>query len=269
MWSLLEFFPEDFQITILDVGAATSERPRHQSLVDVGRVLATSVGRFHAKLQRMFRLQNVARWLMVCLIMATPLKSFSQTCGPVLWGAGNGYPPGPYPSPDAACRILNGVTGPAEAWGPNAVYADSDAAADETGWDGTPTGGYPGSSTYCTYTLTITGCGASCPDVQQVTRALPYVYAKPPTGQCPPDFIKRQADYDAYTARCNEPPPPGLSPCNLAKWKQRRNTDCRNMQQRWDDEWSPGRHSNVIANLDRGIQALKDRAANYCSGHKP
>jgi FkbM family methyltransferase len=37
MWSLLEFFPEDFQINILDVGAALSERPPYQSLVDARR----------------------------------------------------------------------------------------------------------------------------------------------------------------------------------------------------------------------------------------
>jgi len=37
MWSLLEFFPEDFQINILDVGAALIERPPYQSLVDAGR----------------------------------------------------------------------------------------------------------------------------------------------------------------------------------------------------------------------------------------
>jgi FkbM family methyltransferase len=37
MWSLLEFFPEDFQINILDVGAALIEPPPYQSLVDVGR----------------------------------------------------------------------------------------------------------------------------------------------------------------------------------------------------------------------------------------
>ena len=37
MWSLLEFFPEDFQFNILDVGAALGEKPSYQSLVDVGR----------------------------------------------------------------------------------------------------------------------------------------------------------------------------------------------------------------------------------------
>ena len=37
MWSLLEFFPEEFQINILDIGAALTERPPYQALVDVGR----------------------------------------------------------------------------------------------------------------------------------------------------------------------------------------------------------------------------------------
>lgn len=37
MWSLLELFPEAFQINILDVGAALSEQPPYKSLVDAGR----------------------------------------------------------------------------------------------------------------------------------------------------------------------------------------------------------------------------------------
>lgn len=37
MWSLLELFPEQFQINILDVGAALNGQPPYQSLVDAGR----------------------------------------------------------------------------------------------------------------------------------------------------------------------------------------------------------------------------------------
>ncbi len=37
MWSLLDYFPEDFQINILDIGASFSEEPPYQSLVDAGR----------------------------------------------------------------------------------------------------------------------------------------------------------------------------------------------------------------------------------------
>lgn len=37
MWSLLEYFPEDFQISIIDIGAAIIEQPPYQSLIDAGR----------------------------------------------------------------------------------------------------------------------------------------------------------------------------------------------------------------------------------------
>ncbi len=37
MWSLLEFFPEDFLINIVDIGAALSEKPSYQSIVNAGR----------------------------------------------------------------------------------------------------------------------------------------------------------------------------------------------------------------------------------------
>lgn len=37
MWSLLEFFPGDFRLNVLDVGAALGERPSYQGLVDAGR----------------------------------------------------------------------------------------------------------------------------------------------------------------------------------------------------------------------------------------
>jgi len=37
MWSLLEFFPEDYLINILDIGAALNEQPPYQSLVEAGR----------------------------------------------------------------------------------------------------------------------------------------------------------------------------------------------------------------------------------------
>jgi len=37
MWSLLDFFPEDYRVTILDIGAAFIERPPYQALVDAKR----------------------------------------------------------------------------------------------------------------------------------------------------------------------------------------------------------------------------------------
>jgi FkbM family methyltransferase len=37
MWSLLEFFPDKFQINVLDIGAAFNSPPPYQPLVDAGR----------------------------------------------------------------------------------------------------------------------------------------------------------------------------------------------------------------------------------------
>lgn len=37
MWSLLDFFPGDFVLTIIDIGAALGERPPYQGLIDAGR----------------------------------------------------------------------------------------------------------------------------------------------------------------------------------------------------------------------------------------
>jgi RHS repeat-associated protein len=84
--------------------------------------------------------------------------------------------------------------------------------------------------------------------------------------QAAQDAAQRQDEYDAYKRRCNEPPPPGLDPCDLARWKLSRNQDCRNMRQDWDNKWQPGRHDNDIANLDRSIQNLKQWIAQNCPG---
>ncbi|MHB1140928.1 MAG: FkbM family methyltransferase [Sulfuricaulis sp.] len=41
MWSMLDFLPKDFLINILDIGAALTERPPYQSLIDAGRAKIT------------------------------------------------------------------------------------------------------------------------------------------------------------------------------------------------------------------------------------
>ncbi len=56
---------------------------------------------------------------------------------------------------------------------------------------------------------------------------LPIIAATPVTGHAKVDTRARQAEYEAYKRRCNEAPPPGLDPRALARWKLRRNRDCR------------------------------------------
>jgi hypothetical protein len=74
----------------------------------------------------------------------------------------------------------------------------------------------------------------------------------------------RQVEYKSYKARCGQSPPPGLNPCDLARWKLQRNKDCRNLRQAWDDKWQPGRHLNDIENLDRGIRNLEEWIQRNC-----
>jgi RHS repeat-associated protein len=83
-----------------------------------------------------------------------------------------------------------------------------------------------------------------------------------PWGLAPPN--PRQAEYEAYKRRCNEPLPPGLDSCAAARWKLARNQDCRNMRQAWDDKWQPGRHAGDLTNLDTSIARLKTFIANNC-----
>ena len=56
-----------------------------------------------------FRWRRLARLLIVCSIVLIPFKGFAQSpAGTVKWFAGNGYPPGPYASPEEVCAIRNG-----------------------------------------------------------------------------------------------------------------------------------------------------------------
>ena len=75
---------------------------------------------------------------------------------------------------------------------------------------------------------------------------------------------QKDKDYNAYKNRCNQPPPPGLSPCALARWKLQRNMDCRNMRQAWDDKWMPGRQASDIQNLNQSIANLEAWIRKNC-----
>lgn len=55
-----------------------------------------------------------------------------------------------------------------------------------------------------------------------------------------------------------------LAPCALAKWKLKRNMDCKKLRQRWDGRWQPGRHKKDIENLKRSIEKLKKWIAENC-----
>ena len=125
--------------------------------------------------------------------LAGALAAFSagsQPCGTVQWGAGNGYPPGPYLSPEEACALRNGEFDDYPGYGSGAVGTLSNGHALASSWDGIPIGGRPGSYVYCDYTVTITGGRLSAPLVQDLGQgpSLPYVYAIAPPATCQRDW---------------------------------------------------------------------------------
>ncbi len=82
------------------------------------------------------------------------------------------------------------------------------------------------------------------------------------------DLAQRRREHDAYSRRCNEPPPPGLDPCAEAHWKLQRNLDCRRLRQNFADKWFGGTydsgHFQYMQNLDQAIRNLEDCLKQNC-----
>ncbi|MBL8299632.1 MAG: RHS repeat protein [Rhodanobacteraceae bacterium] len=86
-------------------------------------------------------------------------------------------------------------------------------------------------------------------------------------GNAAEDSIAQANDRRAYSKRCTESPPPGLSPCEEARWKLKRNQDCRRMRQSFSDRWHGGpdaSHAGEIENLDRAIEKLENYIRDNC-----
>jgi len=75
---------------------------------------------------------------------------------------------------------------------------------------------------------------------------------------------EKQCEYDNYKKRCNQPPPPGLGPCEKKLWQLQRNIDCRDMRFAWDRKWQPGRHDTDLLQLTSGIQKQQTWIQSNC-----
>jgi RHS repeat-associated protein len=81
------------------------------------------------------------------------------------------------------------------------------------------------------------------------------------------------AERRAYSKRCKDPPPGGLTGCDLLRWKLQRNKDCQQMRKDYSKKWfndNEPNHLAEIANLDRAIEKLEQAiAAGCCGGAAP
>jgi hypothetical protein len=82
------------------------------------------------------------------------------------------------------------------------------------------------------------------------------------------DKGEKAAERRAYKKRCTEPPPPGLSGCDLLRWLLQRNMDCKRMREEFGKKWygdGDPNHAAEIANLDTAIRKLEQAIAEQCN----
>jgi RHS repeat-associated protein len=85
------------------------------------------------------------------------------------------------------------------------------------------------------------------------------------------DAIAREANQREVHNVCDEPPPPNLSDCDLAKWKLTKALQCKQVRQTMADKWFGGTfdagHAQRMAELDNEIARLRravDRTCKPC-----
>lgn len=80
------------------------------------------------------------------------------------------------------------------------------------------------------------------------------------------DDPRAQAEHDAYKGRASQAPPPFLDPCELLKWKLRREQDVVAGMQNWDARWGSGvRHLGAIKQRKAGIRKLEKQIKRVCA----
>ncbi len=82
------------------------------------------------------------------------------------------------------------------------------------------------------------------------------------------DAIAREANQREVHNVCDEPPPPNLSDCDLAKWKLTKALQCRQVRQTMADKWFGGTfdsgHAQRMAELDNEIARLRRAVDRMC-----
>jgi hypothetical protein len=73
---------------------------------------------------------------------------------------------------------------------------------------------------------------------------------------------------DEYHRVCDEPPPPGLTGCDLLKWKLAKAERCRMLRQQYTNQYyggstDPG-HQQQFNQIDQAIENLKKKIEQQC-----
>jgi len=82
------------------------------------------------------------------------------------------------------------------------------------------------------------------------------------------DTPEKKRERQAYHSRCDEPPPGGLSQCDLIRWKIQRAKDCIRMRQdyirKWNDTYQG--HVDQINQRQQELSRLEESLKGCCGG---
>ena len=83
------------------------------------------------------------------------------------------------------------------------------------------------------------------------------------------EVIEKEANRREYKNRCNQPPPPGLDPCERAKWNLSKAQDCKALRdantRRWWDGVDTKHDPQLPINLDQAIKNAEAAIARHCT----
>jgi len=82
------------------------------------------------------------------------------------------------------------------------------------------------------------------------------------------DEIQKQQDHANYHRTCDRQPPPGLDPCEEAKWQYRQALSCQSKRKKWEDRWgtasSQGPHDRALGNVKQRLNNVAENIKRYC-----
>ncbi|MDY6993117.1 MAG: hypothetical protein SVR94_11010 [Pseudomonadota bacterium] len=83
------------------------------------------------------------------------------------------------------------------------------------------------------------------------------------------DEVQKKTDHANYHRTCDRLPPPGLTPCEKAKWEYRQAKACHEKRQAWEDRWGDAStrepHTRALANVKRRMANAARDIAIFCS----
>jgi hypothetical protein len=84
------------------------------------------------------------------------------------------------------------------------------------------------------------------------------------------DEAQKDIDHKNYHQACDRPPPPGLTPCEKARWQYRQALKCMRLRQDWEERWGPVKvHQEQLKQVKQRLKNAAEDIARFCKPECP